>query len=93
VWQSATAGWPKWEITVTPGLLMSGKSFRPIHGRALEQGGVGGGSLFKRDCGHGRYWFTLSRPDHRQSDKINHLPKKLVHAGLQVYDILMRKWA
>jgi hypothetical protein len=36
------------------------------------------------------YWLTLSRPDHRESDRFNSLGPKLVHAGPQVYYVLMR---
>ena len=38
------------------------------------------------------YWMTLARPDHREIDEINSRGKKMVHAGVEVYDVLLRKW-
>ena len=38
------------------------------------------------------YWLTLSRPDHRQIDEDSKRGKKLVHHGVEVYNVLVRKW-
>jgi hypothetical protein len=39
------------------------------------------------------YWLTLSRPDHREVNEINGIQNKMVHAGLEVYSVLVRKWS
>jgi hypothetical protein len=38
------------------------------------------------------YWLSLARPDNREISEKNKLSKKLVHAGLEVYDVLIREW-
>jgi hypothetical protein len=39
------------------------------------------------------YWITYSRPDHRQIDDESRIANKLMHAGPEVYSVLMRQWA
>jgi hypothetical protein len=38
------------------------------------------------------YWLTLARPDHREILKEIKIGGKLVHAGVEVYNLLIRKW-
>jgi hypothetical protein len=38
------------------------------------------------------YWLTVARPDHREIDPLNARGKKMVHAGVEVYDVLLRQW-
>jgi hypothetical protein len=38
------------------------------------------------------YWLTLSRPDHREVVNDNSILMKMIHAGPQVYSVLVRKW-
>jgi hypothetical protein len=38
------------------------------------------------------YWLTLSRPDHREVNNLNSINMKMIHAGPQVYSVLVRKW-
>jgi hypothetical protein len=39
------------------------------------------------------YWLTSSRPDHRETNAKNDISQKMVHAGPEVYSVLVRKWA
>ena len=38
------------------------------------------------------YWLSLARPDHRQPVRNNNIGGRLVHAGPEVYSVLMRMW-
>ena len=38
------------------------------------------------------FWLTVARPDHRQIDPFNSRGKKLVHSGVEIYEVLLRKW-
>jgi len=38
------------------------------------------------------FWLTYARPDHREIDMLNSRGKKMVHAGVEVYDVLLRQW-
>jgi hypothetical protein len=94
VWQSTMAGWQvgnygaawpadEWQVLpVDPRPLRIGTRWR---GRCC--------SLFKRYCGHGRLLALLSvdRITVKLTQLIN--SAKMVHAGPQVYAVLMRKWA
>jgi hypothetical protein len=39
------------------------------------------------------FWLPLSRPNHRQIDMQSDLGRHLVHAGVEVYDVLARRRA
>eukprot|EP00977_Amphora_coffeiformis_P011919 scaffold2917_cov191-Amphora_coffeaeformis.AAC.12 len=38
------------------------------------------------------FWLTYARPDHREIDVLNSRGKKMVHAGVEVYNVLLRQW-
>ena len=38
------------------------------------------------------FWLSLSRPDHREIDILNSRGKKIVHLGVELYDVLLRKF-
>jgi hypothetical protein len=96
VWQSTTAGWPKWgnfgiswpadhfqHLPADPTAIMDWNQvawdvLQPYKNRILVQDA---------------YWLTLSRPDHRESNRVNALGPHLVHAGPQVYFVLLQKLA
>jgi hypothetical protein len=96
VWQTTTAGWPKWgnygvawpadKWQVLPTDLTAIAHWNSVAWKVLQP--------FSNDIAvMDAYWLTLSRPDHRESNRFNSLGKRLVHAGPQVYYVLMRKWA
>jgi hypothetical protein len=98
VWQTTTAGWPKWGNygvawpAATWQLLPSDPS-AVLHWNDVAwevlQPFLTSNEIVVMDA----YWLTLSRPDHRESDRQNSRGKHMVHAGPQVYSVLMRKWA
>jgi hypothetical protein len=94
VWQSSTAGWPKWgmyaaswpgdvkqKLPLAPNFV---EYFNEIAWDVMQEY-----NILVQDA----YWLTLSRPDHRDAREQNALGKRLVHAGPQVYSVTMRKWA
>jgi hypothetical protein len=96
VWQTTTAAWPKWgnygvawpadvwQVLPTDPTAIA--HWNDVAWEVLQP--------FSNDIAvMDAYWLTLSRPDHRESDRLNSLGKHLVHAGPQVYYVLMRKWA
>jgi hypothetical protein len=96
VWQTTTAGWPKWgnygvawpadQWQVLPVDPTAVAHFNNVAWEVLQP--------FSNEIAvMDAYWLTLSRPDHRESNAFNSLGKHLVHAGPQVYYVLMRKWA
>lgn len=96
VWQTTTAGWPKWgnygvawPADVWQVLPTDPTAIAHWNNVAWEVVQPFSKEIAVMDA----YWLTLSRPDHRESDRLNSLGKHLVHAGPQVYDVLMRKWA
>jgi hypothetical protein len=96
VWQSTTAGWPKWGVygAAWPAdewqfLPKDPTSVAHWNNVAWEVLQPFSNEIAVMDA----YWLTLSRPDHRESNRENSLGKHLVHAGPQVYYVLMRKWA
>jgi hypothetical protein len=96
VWQSTTAGWPKWgnygvawpadAWQVLPTDPTAVAHWNDVAWEVLQP-------FSKEIAVMDAYWLTLSRPDHRESNRLNSLGKHLVHAGPQVYYVLMRKWA
>ena len=96
VWQTTTAGWPKWgnygvawpadKWQVLPSDPTAIAHWNNVAWEVLLP--------FSNEIAvMDAYWLTLSRPDHRESDRLNSLGKHMVHAGPQVYYVLMRKWA
>jgi hypothetical protein len=96
VWQTTTAGWPKWgnvgvawpadHFQLLPSDTSTILQWNEVAWEVLQP--------FSNEIAvMDAYWLTLSRPDHRESDRNNSLGKHLVHAGPQVYYVLMRKWA
>jgi hypothetical protein len=96
VWQTTTAGWPKWgnvgvawpadHFQLLPSDTTTILHWNDVAWEVLQP--------FSNEIAvMDAYWLTLSRPDHRESDRENSLGKHLVHAGPQVYYVLMRKWA
>jgi hypothetical protein len=98
VWQTTTAGWPKWgnyggAWSIKRWQILPADPTAVLYWNevALEvlQPFVDSHEIAVMDA----YWLSLSRPDHRESDPHNDIGKKMVHAGPQVYSVLMRKWA
>ena len=98
VWQTTTAGWPKWgnygvawptdRWQLLPADPTAVSVWNEVAWQVLEPF-VATGDVAVMDA----YWLSLSRPDHRETDRSNDIGKKLVHAGPHVYSVLMRKWA
>jgi hypothetical protein len=98
VWQTTSAGWPKWGVygvawpvhTLQP-LPTSPNAVEHFNRHAWEVLDlyIQTGSITVMDT----FWITLSRPDHRQIDVESDLGRHLVHAGVEVYDVLARQWA
>jgi hypothetical protein len=94
VFQTTTAAWPKWGLYgVTWPLGM--KQSLPFDTTFAEKFNDVAWEVMKEfdipvmDT----YWLTLSRPDHREVTANHSLPKKLAHAGPEVYSVLVRKLA
>jgi hypothetical protein len=96
VWQTTTAGWPKWG---NYGVAWPADEWQvlPIDPTAVAHWNNVAWEVLQPFSNEiavmDAYWLSLSRPDHRESDRSNSLGKHLVHAGPQVYYVLMRKWA
>jgi hypothetical protein len=96
VWQSTSAGWPKWG---NYGVAWPADAWQvlPTDPTAIAHWNNVAWEVLQPFSNEiavmDAYWLTLSRPDHRESDRSNSLGKHLVHAGPQVYYVLMRKWA
>jgi hypothetical protein len=96
VWQTTTAAWPKWgnfgvawpadNYQVLPSDTSTILHWNEVAWEVLQPYS---NEIAVMDA----YWLTLSRPDHRESDRNNVIGKHLVHAGPQVYYVLTRKWA
>jgi hypothetical protein len=94
VWQTTPASWPKWGVY--------GNSWTPNNPQRLPKAPnvcayfneiawtvMANNNIPVQDT----YWLTLARPDHRQVDAQNKVSNHLMHAGPEVYSILVRKWA
>jgi hypothetical protein len=96
VWQTTTAGWPKWG---NYGVAWPADKWQhlPADPTAIAHWNNAAWEVLQPFSNEiaimDAYWLTLSRPDHRESDRSNSLGKHLVHAGPQIYYVLMRKWA
>jgi hypothetical protein len=98
VWQTTTAAWPKWgnfgvawpadNFQYLPSDTSTILHWNEVAWEVLQPF-LSSNEIAVMDA----YWLTLSRPDHRESDRENVIGKHLVHAGPQVYYVLMRKWA
>lgn len=96
VWQTTTAGWPKWG---NYGVAWPADQFQvlPVDPTAISHFNNVAWEVVQPFSNEiavmDAYWLSLSRPDHRESDRSNSLGKHLVHAGPQVYYVLMIKWS
>jgi hypothetical protein len=91
VWQTTTAAWPKWGVygnawtPMAPQRLPKAPNvceyFNDIAWSIMAQNNIP-----VQDT----YWLTLSRPDHRQVLEDNQVGSRLMHAGPEVYSILVR---
>jgi hypothetical protein len=94
VWQTTTAAWPKWGVY--------GSAWPPTKSQRLPKAAnvceyfndiawsiMAQNNIPVQDT----YWLTLSRPDHRKAEEKNQIGSRLMHAGPEVYSILVRKWA
>ena len=94
IWQTTTAAWPKWGMygnawtPLTPERLPKAPNvceyFNDIAWSIMAQNNIP-----VQDT----YWLTLSRPDHRFIGPELKVGEHLMHAGVEVYSILVRKWA
>jgi hypothetical protein len=94
VWQTTTAAWPKWGVY--------GNAWTPMTSQRLPKApnvceyfnDIAWSIMAQNNIPvQDTYWLTLSRPDHRKVDEENQTPNHLMHAGPEVYSILVRKWA
>jgi hypothetical protein len=93
VWQTTTtAGWFKWEE-----LRCRLACFVPADPTAIAHWNHAAWEVLQpfsnEIAAMDAYWLTLSRLDHRESDRSNSLGKRLIRAGPQVNYVLMSKWA
>jgi hypothetical protein len=94
IFQTTTASWPKWgafgnawpadEKQPLPFSSSFAEHFNTIAWEVMTEFDIP-----IMDA----YWLTLSRPDHRESNVKNDISQKMVHAGPEVYSVLVRKWA
>ena len=105
VFQSTTAGWPKygnwgfgWD-TVVPQVLPRDPTFIAHLNDAAYEVLSEYNNAFRNSSGATAistmdgYWLTLARPDHREIARINTIGKHLVHGGIEIVDVLVRKWS
>jgi hypothetical protein len=93
VFQTTTAAWPKWGVygaawlpNVTQALPYTSDFAHYFNEIAWEV-------MKELDIPvMDTYWMTYSRPDHREATETNTLSGKMVHAGPEVYDVLVRQW-
>lgn len=100
IWQSTTAGWPKWGLYGVGWPQHYGQKFprepnfcgyiNELAWPIVRSNNNNNNDVHVMDT----YWLTLSRPDHRevvQKEAIRAF-YKLVHLGPEVYGILVRKF-
>lgn len=94
VFQTTTASWPKWGAfgNAWPA---SEKQPLPFSSSFVEQfNAIAWEVMTEFDIPiMDAYWLTFSRPDHREADANNSISQKMVHAGPEIYSVLVRKWA
>jgi hypothetical protein len=94
VFQTTTAAWPKWGLFGNAWPADKKQSL-PFSSSFAEHFNEIAWEVMKEfdipvmDT----YWLTLSRPDHREVNKENGIAEKMAHAGVEVYSVLVRKWA
>jgi hypothetical protein len=98
VWQTTSAGWPKYGVysvsrsvhEMQP-LPLSPNTVEHFNRHAWDVLNflIQMGSIKVMDS----FWLPLSRPNHRQIDMQSDLGRHLVHAGVEVYDVLARRRA
>ena len=94
VFQSTTAGWLKWGNYGFSWPANRSQEY-PLDSHACQQFNQVAWDVVNTHNGIpvvDAYWLTLSRPDHRQIDEDSKRGKKLVHHGVEVYNVLVRKW-
>lgn len=94
IWQSTTAGWPKWGVFGVAWPQKWGQYFPLATDMCASLNGVAHEIVSKRDVSiMDTYWMALPRPDHREViDKdASRTSYKLVHMGPEVYLLLLRK--
>jgi hypothetical protein len=94
IFQTTTASWPKWgafgnawppdEKQPLPFSSSFAEHFNTIAWEVMTEFDIP-----IMDA----YWLTFSRPDHRETNAKNDISQKMVHAGPEVYSVLVRKWA
>jgi hypothetical protein len=101
IWQSTTAGWPKWGLFGVGWPQHYGQKFPREPNfcgyiNDLAWPIVQGNNSNNNNDVHvmDTYWLTLSRPDHREVVEKESIRTfyKLVHLGPEVYSILVRKF-
>jgi len=93
VFQTTVAGWPKWGnfgFAWPPG---EGQHF-PLATQACEYFNTIAWDIMKagKIPVMDAFWLTLARPDHREVTPGNEIGSHLVHAGPEIYSVLVRKW-
>jgi hypothetical protein len=94
VWQTTTAAWPKWGVYGNAWTPKSPQTFPKAPNTCAYFNEIAWSIMAQNNIPvQDTYWLTLSRPDHRRVDENNTVPNHLMHAGPEVYSILIRKWA
>jgi hypothetical protein len=93
VFQSTSAGWLKWgnygfawEPNRTQEYPLAAQACADVNAIAWEV--MNQHRIPVMDS----YWLTVARPDHREIDPVSARGKKMVHSGVEVYDVLLREW-
>lgn len=93
MFETTTAGWPKWGNF--------GFAWPPWRGQPLPLdshyvdyfNGIAVEVVSELDIPVvDGFWLTRARPDHREVSHENDIGKHLVHAGPEVYTVLLREW-
>jgi hypothetical protein len=94
VWQTTTASWPKWGVYGNAWTPKSPQRLPKAPNVCAYFNDIAWSVMAQHQIPvQDTYWLTLSRPDHRMVDADNKVANKLMHAGPEVYSILVRKWA
>jgi hypothetical protein len=94
IWQSTTAGWPKWGVFGVAWPQKKGQPFPQATDACADINKIAWNIVRKAGMKvMDTYWMTLSRPDHREViDKdASRTSYKLVHMGPEVYLVLLRQ--
>jgi hypothetical protein len=94
VWQTTTAAWPKWGVYGNSWTPKSPQRVPKAPNVCAYFNEIAWSIMSENNIPvQDTYWLTLSRPDHRMVDEENTTPNHLMHAGPDVYSLLVRKWA